>query len=169
MRASTTYQGPLAECRSYGATCRTPINNFNYSTRGQNGGLPAIPTGHGGCGAAAEWIPGQLHRHQPAVRHGEPVHNNSGYNNYHSFQAQVTTRPIQGFSGSVNYNWSKNLGLGAITNPVERLRTTRTSADNPGHSIRTNGTIELPFGPNKLLMGNSSVAGSRWWNAGSWG
>jgi hypothetical protein len=27
---------------------------------------------------------------------------------------------------------------------------------NPGHSIRTNGTIELPIGPNKLFFGNSS-------------
>jgi hypothetical protein len=32
---------------------------------------------------------------------------------------------------------------------------------NPGHSIRTNGTIELPLGPNKLFFGNSSGLAAR--------
>src|SRR5262252_6558128 len=88
--------------------------------------------------------------------------NNSGYNNYHSFQAQLTTRPIQGFSGSVNYNWSKNLGINqtngnlAVANPVDRALDYTNIGGNPGHSIRTNGTMELPIGPNKLVMGNSS-------------
>ena len=32
------------------------------------------------------------------------LQNNQGYNNYHSFQAQVSTRPIMGFSGSATFS-----------------------------------------------------------------
>jgi hypothetical protein len=84
------------------------------------------------------------------------VNNNSGYNNYHSLQVQVSMRPVRGFSGSATYNWSKNLGLGTITNPVNRAADYYPIGNNPGHTLRTNGTIELPIGPNKLFMGNSS-------------
>ncbi|HET9218992.1 MAG TPA: hypothetical protein VFR18_18555, partial [Terriglobia bacterium] len=85
-------------------------------------------------------------------------YNNMGYSNYHSFQAQVSVRPIQGFSGSATYNWSKNLGLlpGGYFDPTNRAQDYTNIGNNPGHSLRTNGTIELPLGPNKLFFGNSS-------------
>jgi hypothetical protein len=84
-------------------------------------------------------------------------YNNMGYNNYHSFQTQVSIRPIQGFSGTATYNWSKNLGLlGAFTDPTNRAQDYTNVGNNPAHSLRTNGTFELPIGPNKLLLGNSS-------------
>lgn len=84
-------------------------------------------------------------------------YNNMGYNNYHSLQTQVTVRPIHGFSGSVTYNWSKNLGmLGTFTDPTNRAQDYTDIGNNPSHSLRTNGTFELPIGPNKLLLGNSS-------------
>ena len=84
-------------------------------------------------------------------------YNNMGYNNYHSLQGQVSIRPIQGISGSVTYNWSKNLGLpGTFFDPTNRAQDYTNIGNNPGHSFRSNGTFELPMGPNKLLMGNSS-------------
>jgi Carboxypeptidase regulatory-like domain len=84
------------------------------------------------------------------------LYNNWGYNNYHSLQAQLSLRPIHGFSGSATYNWSKNLGLGALTDPTNRSVDYTNIGSNPTHSFRTNGTFELPMGPGKLLMGNSS-------------
>jgi len=81
---------------------------------------------------------------------------NWGYNNYHSFQAQVTVRPIHGMSGTATYSWSKNLGLGALADPTNRAVNYTNVGGNPGQEFRTNGTFELPIGPNKLLMGGSS-------------
>ena len=81
---------------------------------------------------------------------------NQGYNNYHSLQGELTVRPIRGMSGSATYSWSKNLGLGTITDPLNRAQDYTNIGNNPGHSLRTNGTFELPFGPNKVLFGNSS-------------
>jgi hypothetical protein len=84
-------------------------------------------------------------------------YNNTGYNNYHSFQAQATVRPILGISGSATYNWSRNLGVtNTFTDPTDRSLDYTDIGNNPRHSLRTNGIIELPFGPNKLLLGNSS-------------
>jgi hypothetical protein len=81
---------------------------------------------------------------------------NWGYNNYHSLQTELSVRPIRGMSGSVTYNWSKNLGLGALTDPTDRSANYTNIGNNPGHSLRTNGTFELPLGPNKPLFGNAS-------------
>jgi len=81
---------------------------------------------------------------------------NWGYNNYHSLQAQITVRPVHGISGTATYSWSKNLGLGALTDPTNRSRDYTNIGNNPGQEFRTNGVFELPIGPNKLLMGGSS-------------
>jgi len=81
---------------------------------------------------------------------------NWGSNNYHSFQAQTTWRPIQGVSGSFTYSWSRNLGLGPLADPTSRAQDYTDIGNNPRHEFRSNGTFELPFGPNKLVAGNSS-------------
>jgi hypothetical protein len=153
MRNNPTFQGNLADA-NYTALADS-IKNFNYSRTGVNTSLPVIPTGEVGAALRFNGFPENFVDTNPQFGTMN-LRNNSGYNNYHSFQAQVTTRPIQGFSGSVNYNWSKNLGLGTITNPIDRHLDYTNIGNNPGHSIRTNGTIELPIGPNKLVMGNSS-------------
>jgi hypothetical protein len=81
---------------------------------------------------------------------------NWGYSNYHSLQAELSIRPIHGFSGAATYNWSKNLGLSTLTDPTNRAQDYTNIGNNPGHSLRTNGTFELPFGPSKALFGNAS-------------
>ena len=83
---------------------------------------------------------------------------NSGSSNYHSMQAQVTLRPTHGFSVQSTYTWSKTLRLyGADTsNPLDRRADYSRPFSSVTHDWRTNGTIELPVGPGKLLLGNSS-------------
>jgi hypothetical protein len=81
---------------------------------------------------------------------------NINYSNYHAFQAQVSMRPVYGISGQATYSWSRNLGLGTVTNPVERAVDYTNVGNNPGHSLRTNANVELPLGPNKLFFGNAS-------------
>jgi hypothetical protein len=86
--------------------------------------------------------------------------NNSDSSNYHSMQAQVTLRPTNGFSYQGTYTWAKNLGIpvgtGAFTDPSDRSADYTYTASHRAHDFRSNGTLELPFGPNKLVLGNSS-------------
>ena len=140
------------------------LANLNYvQTSTANAGLPAIPAGTvGGVLRYANTVtyPGQFPENfiitNPQFA-AVNMQTNSAYSNYHSLQVQATMRPVQGFSGQVTYSWSKNLGVsGGFTNPVDRAGDYTTINNNPGHSLRTNGTMELPLGPNKLFFGNSS-------------
>jgi hypothetical protein len=91
---------------------------------------------------------------------------NMGNSNYHSVQVEATLRPTHGFSGTANYTFSKNLGVppnpfgalgptAAFTNPVDRHGDYTIVNNNHPHILRTNGNIELPIGPGKLLLGSS--------------
>jgi len=84
-------------------------------------------------------------------------------NNYHSLETQVTVRPRHGLSFQSTYTWSKNLGTGqagglgaTYTTLADRHADYSLQSDSRTHDFRTNGTFELPFGPNKLLLANSS-------------
>jgi hypothetical protein len=83
---------------------------------------------------------------------------NSGSSIYHSLQTQVTIRPTHGMSFQGTYVFSKSLGVpgGAYTNPVERERDYTLATSHRTHDFRGNGIFELPIGPNKLLLANSS-------------
>jgi len=87
---------------------------------------------------------------------------NLGTSNYHSMQAQLTARPIQGISFQTTYTLSKLLGLvspgpgASYTDPLNRDADYTLPYQNVTHDLRTNGTFELPIGPNKLLFGNST-------------
>jgi hypothetical protein len=83
---------------------------------------------------------------------------NSGSSNYHSMEAQFTLRPTEGFSVQSTYTWSKTMstpGSGSA-NPLDRKADYARAFSSVAHDLRTNGVIELPFGPNKLLFANSS-------------
>jgi hypothetical protein len=86
---------------------------------------------------------------------------NLGHSNYNSFQAQITARPIQGVSVTGTYVWAKSMQLAtnvagfAFSDPSNRDLDFARGREGP-HSIRMNGTIELPIGPNKLLLPNTS-------------
>ena len=82
---------------------------------------------------------------------------NLGRTNYHSLQAQVTARPIQGVSATATWIWAKSMYLptSGYIDPANR-NLNYTVQNINAHSIRMNGTLELPIGPNKILFGNSS-------------
>ncbi len=91
---------------------------------------------------------------------------NMGNSNYHSVQLEVTLRPTHGFSGTANYTFSKNLGVPpntfgafgptpAFTNPVDRHMDYSIVNNNHPQIFRSNGVVELPVGPGKLLLGKS--------------
>lgn len=158
--ATALYQTAALQMRSSG-TYNANLANGTYSAVANsistaNGNLTGLPTGTVGAALRLNGFPDNFIKTNPQF--GTMTYqNNSGYSNYHSLQVQVTTRPIQGFSGSATYNWSKNLGLlTTFTNPVDRAQDYTNIGNNPGHTLRTNGLMELPIGPNKLLMGNSS-------------
>jgi hypothetical protein len=95
---------------------------------------------------------------------------NSGSSNYHSLQVQATLRPLHGLSLQSTYVWSKALevaginGLGGgltsgdpvYTNPADRAADYALAGNHVTHDFRSFGTFELPIGPDKLLLGNTS-------------
>jgi len=82
---------------------------------------------------------------------------NLGRSNYHALQVGFTLRPTQGFSIQSTYSWAKAMQLpgSGYTDPLMREIDRIRSVDQL-HNLRTNGTVELPIGPNKLFFGNSS-------------
>jgi hypothetical protein len=83
---------------------------------------------------------------------------NYGHTNYQELETQVTLRPTHGMSVQATYSFSKTMeqpGSG-YTDPLNRSLDYRKAATSPGQEFRANGTIELPVGPNKLLLPNSS-------------
>jgi hypothetical protein len=82
---------------------------------------------------------------------------NAGSANYHSMQAQVTLRPVHGFTYQGTYTWSKSLGrAGGWTTPFDRSGDYTLQGANRAHEFRSFGSFDLPIGPNQLLLGGSS-------------
>jgi hypothetical protein len=145
MRASSTFQSNLAN-GNYAALAGT-INTTNAN-------LPVS----GVLGAALRnsgRFPENFIVTNPQFS-GVTYSTNLDHNNYHSMQAEYTLRPTHGFAGQATYTWSKNLGLGPLTNPTDRGGDYTVVGGNRKHAFRTNGTIELPMGPGRLLFGNSA-------------
>jgi hypothetical protein len=155
MRSSSTFQSNLAN-GNYNGLAST-LNTLNYSKAGgQNSSLPNVPsTVRGSVLRHSGLFPENFISTNPQFNNVTMLTNYDS-NNYHSLQTEITLRPISGISGQATYSWSKNLGLGDLTNPVDRRADYTHVGNNRGHQLRTNGTFELPFGPNKFLFGNSS-------------
>jgi hypothetical protein len=82
---------------------------------------------------------------------------NMGTANYHSLQVEYTLRPTNGLSSTINYTFSKDIGLpGGFTNPVNRHADYTIVNNNHPHVLRANGTVELPIGPGKAFLSNST-------------
>ena len=88
---------------------------------------------------------------------------NTGSSNYHSLETQITVRPTPGTSVTGTYTWAKSMELPGTgwTDPLNRDADYRIASNHRGHEFRVNGTFELPIGPNKLVLGNSSGALAR--------
>jgi len=117
------------------------------------------------------------------------LHGNDDNSTYHSLQTSVRKRLSRGLSGELNYTWSRSIGNSAAGN-ANTSDTTTGERDPRNRQLqkglvtfhRTNGfkahsTWELPFGPNRRLLGNApgwvhrlveswNFAGIFSWNSG---
>lgn len=155
MRSSTTFNANLAN-GSYAALAGT-LNTLNYNTAlAGNASLPVIPNGENGAVLRKSGLfPENFIVANPQF--GTATYRtNSGHNVYHSLEVQTSMRPVHGISYQGTYTWQKGLGTpGNYTNPVDRSPDSFLQG-NRHHEFRMNGTFELPMGPNKLFLGNSS-------------
>src|SRR5206468_5323563 len=85
---------------------------------------------------------------------------NPGNSTYHALNLQVTKRLSNGFTNQTSYTWSKTLGEasddGSVNymNPRQRALNKTLPEFHRTHSIRSNGTYELPLGPKRLFFTN---------------
>ena len=77
---------------------------------------------------------------------------------YNSMQATLSARPLQGISFQTTYTFSTTTGYMPANwnDPLNRNADKAPPYQAVKHDVRTNGTFELPVGPNKLLFGNTS-------------
>jgi hypothetical protein len=162
MRASSTFNTNLANGNWAGVA--GSLNTLDYFTSGcpgagDNGNcnLPVINTNLvRGAVLRQNGFPENFIATNPQFTNAF-YFSNMGSANYHSLQVEYQLRPTHGFSGTANYTFSKDLGLpGTFTNPVDRHADYTIVNNNHPHILRTNGTIELPIGPGKLFLPNSS-------------
>ena len=86
---------------------------------------------------------------------------NGTLTNYHSMQTQVTLRPTHGLNFQATWTWSRSLGNSGYTNYLaDRFegRDYTLSSQHRTHALNTFGSYELPFGPQGLLLRESSGA-----------
>jgi hypothetical protein len=94
------------------------------------------------------------------------LNGNSPNSTYHSMQLQVTKRLSQGFTNQTSYTWSRAIGQAGTgaDNPdrTASYRNPRNIALDKGllsfhrtHAIRSNGTLQLPFGPNQKFLNSA--------------
>ena len=118
MRSSTTFQANLAN-GNYSAIASS-LNTLNYlKTATANQNLPDVPSTVRGAVLRVNGFPENFISTNPQFSNVN-YFSNMGNNNYHSLQTELTLRPTHGFAGSLNYTWSKNLGLP----PGSRIRST---------------------------------------------
>jgi hypothetical protein len=86
------------------------------------------------------------------------LNSNPGSSTYHSLQVQMTKRLSQGFTNSTSYTWSRAIGDndadGAIDyrDPNNQHLNKAVLGFNRTHTLITNGTYELPFGPGRPML-----------------
>jgi hypothetical protein len=161
MRSSTLFNSNLAN-GNYAALATT-LNTLNY-TGASNPGLPPIPAGELGAVMRYNQFPENFIVANPQFN-GVNLMTNNISNNYHSLNLQFGMRPIHGVSTETTYSWSKNLGSGlpgadglgqVFTDPLNRRADYAQLPDTRVHDFRSNGSFELPIGPNRLILANSS-------------
>jgi len=94
------------------------------------------------------------------------LNGNSSNSTYHSMQLQVTKRLSRGFTNQTSYTWSRAIGQGGTGDANPDRSANYRNPRNIGldkslltyhrtNAIRSNGTWELPFGPNRALLSNA--------------
>jgi hypothetical protein len=164
IRANTTLNNNLA-IGNYSAVAAS-LSTLNYNrTLSGNASLPVIPAGYQGGilrynGFPENFILANPQAPPPGVLGTvAELKTNSASSNYHSMQTQLNLRPTHGISYQGTFTWSKSLGVSSgfgYTNPADRRADYGYQGGHRAFDFRSNGTFELPIGPNKLLLGNSS-------------
>jgi len=83
---------------------------------------------------------------------------NLNNSNYHALQTQFTLRPTTGLSYQGTFTWGRSMGSppnGNFSNPTDR-REYGLLFGHRQYDFRSNGTLELPIGPAKRFLGNST-------------
>jgi hypothetical protein len=82
---------------------------------------------------------------------------NLGHSNYNSLQAQLTMRPTSGMNIQATWIWAKSMQLpgSGYIDPSDRNLDFARGREG-AHSLRMNGTVELPIGPGKIFFSNAS-------------
>jgi len=82
---------------------------------------------------------------------------NANFNNanYHSMQAQITMRPTHGLGFSGTYTFSKSMGNQGFSDFGDRNADYGITGGR-AHALTAYGTFDLPFGPNRWLLSNTS-------------
>jgi len=178
LRRNATFSTNIANGNFSGVAGSLLANSGTLPANGTTGGETILPTVNGvqvlalnrrllrnGCDRIAAGLstpvqarcfPEDYLTINPQIGLGTFVTNGNS-SNYHSLQTQFTLRPTAGISWQGTYTFSKNLGIsGAATDPTNRNGDYTITNNDVTHEFRTNGTFELPLGPNKLLFGNSS-------------
>ena len=92
---------------------------------------------------------------------------NPGSSTYHAMQMQITKRLSHGFTYYFAYTWSRSLGENSSDSLLEywdpRHRSLNKSllTFHRTHDYRSNGTYELPFGPNRKFLSGAPTFVSR--------
>jgi hypothetical protein len=89
------------------------------------------------------------------------VNGNTSNSTYHSMQLQLTKRLSHGITNRTAYTWSKTIGISNDDNNISARDPRNRNLDKSvlgyhrAHSITSNGTWELPFGPNRSFLSSA--------------
>jgi hypothetical protein len=168
LRSNTTTRALIANGNVGGLA---DFLNRNNTGTGQNGGLLRVN------GLAENFIV-----RNPQFN-GVAVQANTSSSNYHSLQLQLTKRLSHGFTNASTFVWSKAMGDSGgdsgqtWIDPRNRSLNHSLLGFDHRYSLVSNGTFELPFGPNRMFLSGTSHwlqrAVERWqlggimnWNSG---
>jgi hypothetical protein len=131
------------------------LANGDYDGLANALNLMALPGGQTGEFLELNGFPVNFIKASPQFNNAT-MYSNQGHANYHSFQGQITLRPTVGVNFQSTYTWSKNLGLSGITDPTNISADYTLLASDRRHNWVTYGGWEMPFGPGRIVGGDTS-------------
>jgi hypothetical protein len=146
LRQNTVFRGNIANGNF--AAVSSSINTFNVANVGAGGLL-------------ANGYPPNFITNNPQFLNVN-LQTNPNNSIYHSMQSQVTYRAIQGVNLQATYSFQRGIasnnagGTTTWLNVLDRGLDRSIQGTSRKHDFRLNGTVELPIGPNKLVLGNST-------------